>query len=88
MEMLLLISTFLIMATLPTIAVGFICGLLMPGLSSQQGLRRGIVVGLVTFALSVGLFFIQGGWLIYAAIALGMFATGELCYRASRNGSD
>ena len=83
-----LISIFLIMSTLPTIAVGLICGLLMPSLSTQQGLRRGIVVGLVTFALSVGLFFIQGGWLIYAAIALGMFATGAFCYRASRNGSD
>ena len=80
------IATFVVMAALPTIVAGSVCGLVMPGIATQQGLRRGIVVGQATFALCVGLFLIQGGWVIYLAIACDMAATGRSANQASRNG--
>ena len=74
----------LVLSTLPCLVVGYIFGWLTPGLTLPQGIRRGIIVGLLTFAMSVGLFFIQGAPLIFLVIVLGMGTTVALCYWSSK----
>lgn len=78
--MLSFLSMLLVMTTLPCLVVGLVFGWFTPGLTLQQGTRRGIIVGLITFVLSVGLFFIHGVPLIFVVIVLGMGTTGALCY--------
>ena len=78
---------FSAMSILPCLLVGLGCGWRLSGVAVRRGLGLGAVVGLVTLALNIGLFFIQGGSLIFVGITLGALATLLLCLWMNRSGS-